>query len=122
MGQRSIILGLEPRLKGSFVAIFEVIKALQFPCFFTLNVYSPHYWIISNLDFVIEFIGFAKFANLQKRKGIKFGKLFSNQISLITLRSLFTISGETKFLIPSPVFILPCTFLFITFIMDPPVQ
>ena len=120
MALRPMILGLGPRLKGNFVAIFEVIKALQFPCFFTLNVYSPHYWIISNLDFVIEFIGFAKFANLQKRKGIKFGKLFSNQISLVTLRSLFTISGQTKFLIPSPVYMLPCTFLFIIFTMDHP--
>ena len=50
-----------------------------------------------------------QFSNLQKRKGIRLGPLFSNQISLVTLRSLFPISGQTKFLIPSPVYILPCT-------------
>ena len=49
------------------------------------------------------------FVNLQKWKGIRLGPLFSNQISLVTLRSLFPISGQTKFLIPSPVYILPCT-------------
>ena len=54
-------------------------------------------------------IGFVNFKNLQKRKGIRLGPLFSNQISLVTLRSLFPISGQTKFLIPSPVYILPCT-------------
>ena len=50
-----------------------------------------------------------QFSNLQKQKGIRLGLIFSNQISLVTLRSLFTISGQTKFLIPSPVYILPCT-------------
>ena len=51
MAQRSIILGFEPRLKENFVAIFEVIKALKFQCFFTLHIYSPHYWNINDLDF-----------------------------------------------------------------------
>ena len=112
MAQKSIILGFEPRLKGNFVAIFEVIKALQFQCFFTLSTLSEH----QQLRFCIGFV------NLQKRKGIRLGPLFSNQISLVTLRSLFPISGQTKFLIPSPVYILPCTFLFIIFIMDQPLQ
>ena len=105
MAQSSIIFGIEPR-KGNFVAIFEVIKALQFWCFFTLYIYSTHYQNI----------------NVSILKGIRLGLIFSNQISLVTLRSLFTISGQTKFLIPSPVYILPCTFLFIIFIMDHPVQ
>ena len=94
MAQRSIILGFEPRLIGNFVAIFKVIKAIQFQCFF-----KP----IQQLRFCIGFV------NLQKWKGIRLGPLFSNQISLVTLRSLFPISGQTKFLIPSPVYILPCT-------------
>ena len=97
MAQRSIILGFEPRLIGNFVAIFKVIKAIQFQCFFKQ---------IQQLRFCI---GFVNFKNLQKRKGIRLGPLFSNQISLVTLRSLFPISGQTKFLIPSPVYILPCT-------------
>ena len=64
-----------------------------------------------------------QFANWQKRKGIRLWPLlFSNQISLVILRFLFTISGQTKFLIPNPVYILPCTFLFIIFIMDQPLQ
>ena len=110
MAQRSIILGFEPRLIGNFVAIFKVIKAIQFQCFF-----KP----IQQLRFCI---GFVNFKNLQKWKGIRLGPLFSNQISLVTLRFLFTISGQTKFLIPNPVYILPCTFLFIIFIMDQPLQ
>ena len=60
MAQRSIILGFEPRLKGNFVAIFEVIKALQFRCFFTLYIYSPHYQKINVSDFAIEFIRFVR--------------------------------------------------------------
>ena len=87
MAQRSIILGFEPRLIGNFVAIFKVIKAIQFQCFFKQ---------IQQLRFCI---GFVNFKNLQKRKGIRLGPLFSNQISLVTLRFLFTISGQTKFLI-----------------------
>ena len=110
MAQRSIILGFEPRLIGNFVAIFKVIKAIQFQCFFKQ---------IQQLRFCI---GFVNFKNLQKRKGIRLGPLFSNQISLVTLRFLFTISGQTKFLIPNPVYILPCTFLFIIFIMDHSLQ
>ena len=50
-----------------------------------------------------------QFANLQKQKGIRLGSLFSKPISLVTLRSLFTISGQPKFLIPSLFYILPCT-------------
>ena len=52
MAQSSIILGFEPR-KGNFVAIFEVIKALQFQCFFTLHINSPHYRNINNSDFAL---------------------------------------------------------------------
>ena len=112
MAQRPMILGFEPRLKGNFVAIFRVIKALQFQCFFTLYIYSPHYQNINISDFAIESI---RFVNLQKRKGNRLRPLFSNQISLVTLRSWLTISGQPKFLIP-------CTFLYITLIMDHPVQ
>ena len=107
MAQRPMILGFEPRLKGNFVAIFRVIKALQFQCF-TLYIYSPHYQNINISDFAIESI---RFVNLQKRKGNRLRPLFSNQISLVTLRSWLTISGQPKFLIP-------CTFVFITLIMD----
>ena len=114
MAQSSIFLGFEPR-KGNFVAIFEVIKALQFRCFFTLHINSPHYQNINNSDFALGL------SICRNGKGL-LGPLFSNQISLVTLRFLFTISGQTKFLIPNPVYILPCTFLFIIFIMDHPVQ
>ena len=93
MAQRSIILGFEPRLKGNFVAIFDVIKALQFCCFFTLNIYSPHYWNINDSDFAFEIW----FVNLQQQKGIKFGPQFSKQISLVTQLSLVTISGQLLF-------------------------
>ena len=105
MAQRPIILGLGPRLKGNFVAIFEVIKALQFRCFlhFTFILHI----IGTSTTQILHWI--CKFGNLKKRKGIRLGPLFSNQISLVTLRSLFPISGQTKFLIPSPVYILPCT-------------
>ena len=121
MAQRPIILGFEPRLKGNFVAIIGVIKALQFWCFFTLDIYSPHYQnIMSQFCNWVHWV--CRFSNLHKRKRIILGPLFSNQISLVTLRSLFPISGQTKFLIPSPVYILPCTFLFIIFIMDHPEQ
>ena len=117
MAQSSIILGFEPR-KGNFVAIFEVIKALQFQCFshFTLILHI----IGTSTTQILHWV--CQFENLQKRKGIRLGPLFSNQISLVTLRFLFTISGQTKFLIPNPVYILPCTFLFIIFIMDQPLQ
>ena len=68
MAQRSIILGFEPRLIGNFVAIFEVIKALQFRCFFTLYIYSAHYQNINVSDFTIEFnfaIELIEFVNFQ---------------------------------------------------------
>ena len=55
MAQRSIILGFEPRLIGNFVAIFEVIKAIQFQCFFTLHIYSPHYRNINKSDFDYDY-------------------------------------------------------------------
>ena len=78
--------------KGSSISMFFQTSHL----FSTLSEHQQ-------LRFCIGFI------NLQKRKGIRLGPLFSNQISLVTLRSLFPISGQTKFLIPSPVYILPCT-------------
>ena len=61
MAQRPIILGFEPRLKGNFVAIIGVIKALQCRCFFTLYIYSAHCQNINVSDFAIEFIGFVNF-------------------------------------------------------------
>ena len=70
MAQRQIILGFEPRLKGNFVAIYGVIKALQFRCFFTLYIYSPHYQKINVSDFAIEFIGFVNFQICKNRRGI----------------------------------------------------
>ena len=65
MAQRSIILGFEPRLKGNFVAIFEVIKALQFRCFFKLHIYSPHYRNINNSDFALS-LSIWKFAKTER--------------------------------------------------------
>ena len=68
MAQRPIILGFEPRLKGNFVAIIGVIKALQFRCFFTLYIYSAHYQNINVSDFAIKFnfaIEFIEFVNFQ---------------------------------------------------------
>ena len=91
MAQRPLILRFEPRLKGNFVAIIGVLKALLFRCFFTLYIYSPHYQNINISDFAIESI---RFVNLQKRKGNRLRPLFSNQISLVTLRSWLTISGQ----------------------------
>ena len=73
MAHRSIILGFEPRLKGNFVAIFEVIRALKFLCFFTLHIYSPHYRNINNSDFAIEFIGFVNFQICKSRNGLDLG-------------------------------------------------
>ena len=72
MAQSSIILGFEPR-KGNFVAIFEVIKALQFQCFLTLHINSPHYWNINNSDFAIEFIGLVNFQICKSRKELDLG-------------------------------------------------
>ena len=91
MAQRQIILGFEPRLKGNFVAIFDVIKALQFHWFFTLYIYSPHYWNLTKSDF------------------------FGNS-------KIFVYNFWTNQVFDPPVSILPCTFLFIIFIMDHPVQ
>ena len=105
------VLFLGVRAMAQSLIIFEVIKAPQFWSFFHTS-HSFCNWVHQ----------VCQFANLQKQKGIRLGSLFSNPISLVTLRSLFTISGQPKFLIPSPVYILPCTFLFITFIMDHTVQ
>ena len=64
MAQRPIILGLGPRLKGNFVANLEAIETLQFQSFFTLHIYSPHYWNINDLDlpniFKSDFFGYTK--------------------------------------------------------------
>ena len=69
IAQRLKIWGLGPRLKGNFVAIFEVIKALQFLCFFTLHIYSQHYRNINTSNSVIEFIEFVNLKICKNGKG-----------------------------------------------------
>ena len=76
MAQRSIILGFEPRLIGNFVAIFKVIKAIQFQCFFTLYIYSPHYQKINVSDFAIEFIRIVNLQICKNGKGLDLGHYF----------------------------------------------
>ena len=76
MAQRPIILGFEPRLKGNFVAIIGVIKALQFRCFFTLYIYSPHYQKINVSDFAIEFIRFVNLQICKNGKGLDLSHYF----------------------------------------------
>ena len=76
MAQRPIILGLGPRKKGNFVAIFKVIEALQFIFFLTPHIYSPDYWNINDSDFSIEFIGFINLQISKNGKGLDLGHYF----------------------------------------------
>ena len=73
MAQRPIILGLGPRLKGNFVAIFGEIKALQFQCFFHTSHLFTTLLEINNSDFAIEFIGFVNLQICKSRKGLDLG-------------------------------------------------
>ena len=84
-----------------FCCYFWGDKGSSISMFFTLHINSPHYRNINNSDFALGL------SNLQKRKGIRLGPLFSNQISLVTLSSLLTILDNLSFWSPVHFYLLP---------------